>query len=546
MRRLDELTLYIREDLASSAPSFVTEEGTYELQCLKTCPGDELRFPQLATQSRVTFAEVKEEISISTLQTRSAIITSKIRAGLALLLTSELIDPMGSHPIPRDDKSSYNSTASSDSDGCRTFMIFNVGNAIHISDLNPDNKWPRKSVHFCSSYPTCHAFDGEATDGHDLVIGMSNGDAYSVSLREQLQSAGKKLVGARCYKNNGSFILRCKRKVAEIFFFACRLPFLQKYLFSFSKAGGCTSIAWVPNSNGDFAVTHDDGNLYVYSKNRHGIGDPSFPIIEDKTEFAFARALNTEANPTARWHICEKPINSVAFSNDGAYMSTVGRDGYLRVFGYRNGQLIRFSKSFCSALLCCAWSVDRKYIVTGGADDKVYVWSMEKQRMVAWGKGHKSFVVGVAFDPYWPIPSFDDANQDVMYQFGSVGLDAHLNLWNFRKDVMDPAGERNPSDGSQGQGSSSSYRSPMALPGPIQQPSRRLQDIMELHQPVACHAHAAPLSGLIFTQESVLTSCRMGLVKIWTRPGAPAEGELSNQVSSASSPSLKHWLGIDP
>lgn len=32
-------------------------------------------------------------------------------------------------------------------------------------------------------------------------------------------------------------------------------------------------------------------------------------------------------NPIARWHICEGSVNSIAFSRDGAYIATVGRDG---------------------------------------------------------------------------------------------------------------------------------------------------------------------------------------------------------------------------
>ena len=34
-----------------------------------------------------------------------------------------------------------------------------------------------------------------------------------------------------------------------------------------------------------------------------------------------------QSNPIARWHICPGSINSVAFSTDGAYIATVGRDG---------------------------------------------------------------------------------------------------------------------------------------------------------------------------------------------------------------------------
>lgn len=35
-------------------------------------------------------------------------------------------------------------------------------------------------------------------------------------------------------------------------------------------------------------------------------------------------------NPIARWHICHGSINSIAFSTDGAYIATVGRDGIIQ------------------------------------------------------------------------------------------------------------------------------------------------------------------------------------------------------------------------
>lgn len=36
--------------------------------------------------------------------------------------------------------------------------------------------------------------------------------------------------------------------------------------------------------------------------------------------------------------------------------------------------------------------MDGKYILTGGEDDLVQVWSMEERKVVAWGEGHNSWV----------------------------------------------------------------------------------------------------------------------------------------------------------
>ncbi|XP_021751594.1 uncharacterized protein LOC110717242 [Chenopodium quinoa] len=43
----------------------------------------------------------------------------------------------------------------------------------------------------------------DAKDGHDLLIRLNSGDVYSVSLRQQLQDMGKKLVGTH-HHNKGA------------------------------------------------------------------------------------------------------------------------------------------------------------------------------------------------------------------------------------------------------------------------------------------------------------------------------------------------------
>jgi WD40 repeat protein len=43
--------------------------------------------------------------------------------------------------------------------------------------------------------------------------------------------------------------------------------------------------------------------------------------------------------------------------------------------------------------MCCAYSSDGKYLLTGGEDDLVLVWSMDDRKIVAWGEGHNSGVI---------------------------------------------------------------------------------------------------------------------------------------------------------
>lgn len=81
--------------------------------------------------------------------------------------------------------------------------------------------------------------------------------------------------------------------------------------------------------------------------------------------------------------------------------------------------------SYYGGLTCAAWSPDGKYIITGGQDDLVSIWSVEERRIVARCAGHHSWVTGVAWDPW-----AGEIGEGV-YRFGSVGADQRLLLWDF-------------------------------------------------------------------------------------------------------------------
>ncbi|PIA38561.1 hypothetical protein AQUCO_02700048v1 [Aquilegia coerulea] len=512
---------------------FKTPEGRYKLQYEKTHPVGFLHYAQGKTVTQVSIAHLKEKSAQAPTSSSSSSLSasSGVRLAAARLLgggngsralsfvggngTSKTV--VGSSKIGSlGGLSSSNSLVNSNYDGKGTYLIFNVGDTVFISDLNSHDKDPIKSLHFSNSNPVCHAFDPEAKDGHDLLIGLYSGDVYSVSLRQQLQDFGKKLVGAQHYNKDGSV-----------------------------NNSRCTSIAWVPEGDGTFVVAHADGNLYVYEKD--GTGDSSFPIIKDQTQFSVSHTRSSKSNPIARWHICQGSINSIAFSTDGTYLATVGRDGYLRVFDYSKEQLICGGKSYYGAVLCCAWSMDGKYILAGGEDDLVQVWSMDDRKVVAWGEGHGSWVSGVAFDSFWSSPTSDDTGENVMYRFGSVGQDTQLLLWDLVMDEL-VVPLRRPPGGSPtfSTGSQSSHWDSICPIGTLQ-PAPSMRDVPKLSPLVVHRVHSEPLSGLIITQESVLTVCREGHVKIWMRPGygesQSSTSETSLSTNSKDKPPLSAKVG---
>ncbi|KAM0939979.1 putative transcription factor WD40-like family [Dioscorea sansibarensis] len=509
---------------------FKTPEGRYKLQYEKTHPAGLLHYSHGKAVSQLTIAYLKEKPAAQPPATPTTPNSGGgVRSAAARFLGagngSRALSFVGGNGVNRGVSGSTRiggsvgayvgssgPFANSNYDGKGTYLIFNAGDTLFISDLNSHDKDPIKSIHFGNSNPICHAFDADAIDGHDLLIGLHSGDVYSVSLRQQLQDVGKKLVGAQHYNKDGAI-----------------------------NNSRCTCISWVPEGDGTFVVGHADGNLYVYDKSKDGAADCSFPVVKDQTQFTVSHARSSKSNPIARWHICQGSINGISFSTDGTHLATVGRDGYLRVFDYSKELLICGGKSYYGALLCCAWSPDGKYVLTGGEDDLVQVWSMEDWKIVAWGEGHNSWVSGVAFDSYWSVPNSDGTGENVMYRFGSVGQDTQLLLWDLVMDEIVVPLRCYPSGGSPtlSSGSPSAHWDSIVPVGTLQ-PAPSMRDVPKLSPVVAHRAHIEPLSGLIFTQDSVLTICREGHVKIWVRP---TQGDSSQ--SNASDAALGSGSSID-
>ncbi|XP_051113848.1 uncharacterized protein LOC127239646 [Andrographis paniculata] len=491
---------------------FKSPEGKYKLLYEKTFPIDivpndshskSVNDARLKTVTQGTLACLKDKPTAAPLQSSSSFgMTSGVRSAAARFLGSGSGNKVlsfgangGSKFMNGNQMRPQGSLTNGSNDGRGNYLVFNVGDLIYISDLSSSDKDPIKSIHFGNMYPICHAYDHDAKDGLDLIIGLNSGDVYLMSLRQQLQDVAKRPVGALHYNKEGYISNSC-----------------------------CTCIKWIPNADGSFVVAHADGNMYVYDKNKDVSLDPSFPMIKDPTEFSVTPARHNK-NPVARWHIGQGSINDIAFTVDGSYMATVGRDGYLRVFNYKTEQLICGGKSYYGALLCCAWSMDGKYIVAGGEDDLVQVWSMEDRKFVACGEGHNSWVSEVAFDPYWTATNAnsDGMEENTVYRFGSVGQDARLLLWDLEIGELVVPVRRAAC------GSPSFSKSALRSDGILQR-APSIRDLPRLAPLVAHRVDTEPLSGLIFMQESVITVGRDRHAKVWARPGFGENQPSTNSI----------------
>ncbi|NWT08688.1 DMWD protein, partial [Vireo altiloquus] len=274
--------------------------------------------------------------------------------------------------------------------------------------------------------PTCHDFNQftAGTETLALLVGFSAGQVQYLDLAKK-DSAGR--------------------------------LFNEERLIDKSKV---TVVRWLPDTERLFLASHASGHLYLYDSEQPCLAtSPQYTLLTQGEGFrVFSCKSKTPRNPLLKWAVGSGPLNEFAFSPDGRSLACVSQDGVLRVFHFSSMLLQGMMRSYFGGLLCVCWSPDGRYVVTGGEDDLVTVWSFAEGRVVARGHGHKSWVNAVAFDPFTtPVVTTegdedkrgdnrgDDNSEEtlgdppsVTYRFGSAGQDTQFCLWDLTEDVLDP------------------------------------------------------------------------------------------------------------
>ncbi|KAL9000735.1 MAG: hypothetical protein Q9169_000771 [Polycauliona sp. 2 TL-2023] len=301
-------------------------------------------------------------------------------------------------------------------------------------------------------------------------------------------------------------------------------------------------IKWLPGSENLFLAAHMDGTLIVYDKERDDaafVPEENTPFVSHSTAsdedhrllvHKSVNSRNQKSNPVASWKISNHRINDFAFSPDVRHLAVVTEDGSLHVIDYLNEQLKDVYHSYYGAFLCVCWSPDGKYILTGGQDDLVSIWSLNERRLVARCSGHHSWVSSVAFDPW----RCGDRN----YRFGSVGEDRRLLLWDFNAAML-----HRPKALSVRQRNSISSHAPMGRNRTESQATTRFRSNSNLttadsvdgegmvEHPVESRTRTAelppvmskiidedPMSWLGFEEGYIITACATGHIRLWNRP----------------------------
>ncbi|VDM42513.1 unnamed protein product [Toxocara canis] len=410
---------------------FITREGVYKQMTLS-----EYSRPNRVPLNQASyFAPVR--VSFLTIRPTTS---NNGEAGDNDILVNGDIPAMHRSLDPRDH---YNdSPTHSDSDAFANCdrICFNVGRELYVFvyrgvrnavDLNK----PIDKRVYKGTYPTSHDFNQQTATptSCSLIIGFSAGQ---IQLIDPFQ---KEFQVSRLYNED---------------------RFIDKT--------AVTCLKWVPGQPQCFLASHSSGNMYLYNEELPcNPGPPSYQIFKQGDGYTvYTCKTKTSRNPIYKWSISTGAVNQFAFSpnNDAKFLAT---DGFLRVFNYHAMELIGFMKSYFGGLLCLAWSPDARYIVTGGEDDLITVYSVLEKRIVCRGQGHKSWISQVAFDPYTSysgdgqqtsgVPIDLGSDEDLrpsslnssgllfrgMFHIlinsiwiGSVGHDTQLCLWDLTEDVL--------------------------------------------------------------------------------------------------------------
>ncbi|RKF81429.1 putative catabolite repression protein creC [Golovinomyces cichoracearum] len=322
-------------------------------------------------------------------------------------------------------------------------------------------------------------------------------------------------------------------------------PISQKYTRlnknGIINASSISDIKWIPKSESLFLAAHVDGSLVVYDKEKD---DAAF-TPEDNESSAKGISANSErnlesllhvdksvssknqkSNPVSLWKLSDQRINAFSFSPDNRHLAVVCEGGTLRVVDFLNEKLLDNFSSYYGGLLCVCWSPDGRYILTGGQDDLVSIWSFTESRIVARCQGHHSWITAVRFDP-WRCDNFN-------YRFGSVGEDCRLLLWDFSVSMLHRpkamamrlrnsiyschAGlYKSETNASKIRSNSTTFASHEKRNTIDHQVEPRAATAM-LPPVMSKIVHDDPLCWLEFTKESIMTSCRSGHLRTWDRP----------------------------
>jgi WD40 repeat protein len=179
-------------------------------------------------------------------------------------------------------------------------------------------------------------------------------------------------------------------------------------------SGGLISLSYKANV---VCVSKDDETIYVG-------GDDCNIYVYDSS--------GKEKHVISGGHL--KPIHALALSNKGT-MLAVGDVRDVCVYDLKDSYKAVIGKSrWCfhlQKITSIAWAPDDRVLATGGADDSIYVWTLEKKmKRIHYPFAHRGGVVGLAFKK-------DISGLTII----SAGMDSCVVQWNVTADIKSKFGQ---------------------------------------------------------------------------------------------------------
>ena len=125
-----------------------------------------------------------------------------------------------------------------------------------------------------------------------------------------------------------------------------------------------------------------------------------------------------------------KPVHALALSNDGTKLASADvRDVCVWDLANASYATIIGKSRWCfhtQRITCLSWSPDDTVLASGGADDSIYLWSLQKKtKRLHYAFSHRGGVTGLQFLSSSSTP----------WTILSVGNDACVNRWDVADDV---------------------------------------------------------------------------------------------------------------
>jgi WD40 repeat protein len=258
-----------------------------------------------------------------------------------------------------------------------------------------------------------------------------------------------------------------------------------------------SSVAWLDNR---FIVAHESGYLYVYNRNftEQVVIPNEKETITSEYKYSVTHNKKANSNPISKIFLMDEICRDLQVSNDRTRIATATANGYIHILDSITFQLLKVFKSSFGGLLSIDWSPDDKYIVSGGEDDCITIYSVDDDCVIVRGiKGHLAFISSVRFDPF--------LKQSDKYRVVSVGQDGFLSIWDLDKlNLKEP------------ELIETLQKQKKTIEGITFIPS---QQVPEIEPDSTQHIHTQPIGDVCVFKDGYITFCQENYIRFWLRPG---------------------------